>query len=129
MRVFYVLTILYAITMLACSTTKGTYTKKNHSSRDYISAEEIRNSSATNVYDLIRSLRPNWLRGRGAKSISNKEASYPVVYVNESKHGDINSLSSISVENITAIQFLNSSDATNRFGLDHASGAILITIF
>ncbi|MFQ5865846.1 MAG: hypothetical protein ACE5IW_11515 [bacterium] len=128
MRLLTIFTILCAMALLGCSTTRETHAKKTRHSRDYISSEEIQKSTASNAYDLIRNLRPHWLWGRGAKSIHYEEAPYPVIYVNESREGDINSLSTISTEYITEIRFLSSGDATIRFGLNHAGGAILITI-
>ncbi|MFQ5865845.1 MAG: hypothetical protein ACE5IW_11510 [bacterium] len=128
MRLLTAVTILCALGLLACSTTKESKSKKSRYSRDYIYSEEIQTSTATNAYHLIKNLRPHWLWGRGTKSIRYEEASYPVIYVNESRHGDIDSLSTIPITNIKEIQFLNSGDATNRFGIDHASGAILITL-
>ena len=114
--------------MLACSATKGTSGKKSYS-RDLITHEEIQGKMAPSAYELIRSLRPHWLRSRGAKSLKYEaKASYPTVYVNDSHYGDLNSLSGIAIRNISAIQYLNSGDATTRFGLDHAGGAILITM-
>lgn len=129
MRLLTVATISSALALFACSTTKETSAQKTPSSRDYISAEEIKTSAATDAYDLIKSLRPHWLQGRGAKSIKYAEAAYPVVYVNDSRHGTIESLHSISVHNITEIRFLGSGEASNRLGLNHPSGAILISMF
>ncbi|MFQ5752768.1 MAG: hypothetical protein ACE5HI_12295 [bacterium] len=128
MRLFTVISIFGAMLLLACATTTGSHAKKTHYSRDHIYSQEIQRSAASNAYDLISNLRPYWLRGRGAKSIYYQEASYPVVYVNENRHGSVESLATISVEYITEIQFLNSGDATIRFGLNHPGGAILITI-
>jgi hypothetical protein len=129
MRLFTLITLLSATTLAACSTSKDTYGRKPPYSRDFISQEEIHRSSATNAYDLIRTLRPHWLRGRGTKSIKYEQASYPVVYVNGARHGGIGSLSTISVENITRIRFLNAGDASNQLGMNHPSGAIMISLF
>lgn len=128
MRLLTVTTILCALGLLACSTTKETYVKNSHYSHNHIYSEEIQMSTATNAYDLIRYLRPHWLRGRGRKSIKFEQVSYPLVYVNGNRHGSVNSLSTISVEQIKEIQFFNSGEATIKFGLNHPSGAILITI-
>lgn len=128
MRLLFVITLMYVMGLLACSTTKGGYAKNTSYSRDYIYREEIQNNAATNAYGLIRSLRPHWLQGRGAKSVRYAEASYAVVYVDGSRRGDINSLSTVFTENIAVIQFLNASDAIIRFGPDHPGGAILITL-
>jgi hypothetical protein len=129
MRLLTGVIIVFVMGILACSSVKETSTTKVRYSRDCIYSEEIQNNSATNAYDLVSSLRPHWLRGRGPKSIVNEEASYPVVYVNDSRHGDVNSLATISTDQITEIRFFNAGDATIRFGLNHPSGAIAITIF
>ncbi len=128
MRLETLITILFAVGLLACSTTKETSVRKARYSRDRISSEEIQNIYASNAYDLIGKLRPHWLRGRGTKSMRFQDVSYPVVYVDESRHGSINSLSNISVDHIKEVRFLNSSDATFKFGLNHPGGAIIISI-
>lgn len=97
--------------------------------RNHIFPEEIHRLQAANALELIKSLRPNWLHGRGAKSILFEEASYPVVYVNGNRLGDVSTLATLPADNITEMQYLNAGDATIRFGLNHPGGAILITIF
>jgi hypothetical protein len=113
---------------LGCATFKDGQSGKGHSSRDIISLSEIQMMGSNNAYQLIRTLRPHWLRSRGRKSILFDEVSYPVVYIDEYKHGSIESLAEIPVEHISEIRFLNAGDATIRFGFDHPSGAILVRI-
>jgi DUF4097 and DUF4098 domain-containing protein YvlB len=102
-------------------------TKSISYARNCLSYEEIQKSNTTNEYDLIRKLRQHWLYRRGRKTIQHGVANYPMVYMNNLKYGNINSLWEISVESIKEIRFLNSGDATIRFGTDHIGGAILIT--
>ena len=129
MRIQTVAIIGLAIGLFACGTTGGgTSTKTARHSHDHIYYDEIQKSAATNAYDLIRNLRPLWLRGRGQKSFRNSQAAYPVIYVNGDRHGGIDTLSSLSAANISEVQFLGASDATIRYGLNHAGGAILITL-
>lgn len=119
--------LLLAVMLVSCSSSTGArYTSGRQT--NIITAEEITTTSSTNAYDLIRSLRPLWLRGRGQKSIYNTTASYPVVYVNGVRYGTPETLSGISTANITLVKFLNTNEATILYGLDHASGAIMITI-
>ena len=123
--------ILFALGLLACSTTKEAYPAQNPSySRDHIFLEEIRSSSAADAYDLILQLRPHWLRGRGPKSLDRYiETSLPSIYLDGGHFGDIQSLASVPVESIVVIQLLGASEATIMFGGDNPSGAILITTF
>lgn len=129
MRTFSIFLILIALGFTSCASSKsGPGAKKARYDRNFIAYEDIIANPATNAYDLIRSLRIHWLQGRGTKSFRNPGASLPMVYVNNSRHGNIETLSSVSTTNIKSIKFLNASDATIRFGLNHTGGAILITI-
>ncbi len=117
--------VLMAVALTACSTTNST---TSHNRHGWIKQEEIQKQLAANAYELIRKLRPHWLRSRGRRSIHfDEEASYPKVYVNEFCNGDINSLDAISTEYIKEISYITAGAASARFGLNHASGAILIT--
>ncbi|RME00407.1 MAG: hypothetical protein D6814_03585 [Calditrichaeota bacterium] len=129
MKYFVLGSFLLLIGAFSCSTADQSGAGVGRSSRDVITLSEIKNTSAANAFDLIRQLRPHWLRGRGQKSILIKEASFPVVYVNGSQYGDINSLETISSDNITEIEFLRPSEVGTHFGMNHPGGAILITIF
>ena len=51
-----------------------------------------------------------------------------VVYVQGAKYGDKESLKTISVLEIAQIKYLSKSEATMRFGSDHAGGAFLIKL-
>ena len=119
--------LILAAMLVSCSSSSRTSYPSGRQT-NIISADEISMTSSTNAYDLIRSLRPQWLRGRGQKSIYNPSASYPVVYVNGVRHGTPETLGGISTTNISLVKFLNANEATILYGLDHASGAILITI-
>lgn len=128
MRAPIVIPIFCALGLLACSSNKGLY-RDYRFARNYIFIDEIQNSAAMNAYDLIRTLRPLWLRERGPKSARSGMASYPVVYVDGQRHGNINSLATLPAGNIVQIQYMNTGDATIRFGEGHSGGAILITMF
>ncbi len=126
MRFITCISLLIVVALTACATTNS---KTTYSRHNVLKTEEIRKQVASDAYNLIRNLRPLWLRNRGQRSIHfNNEASYPTVYVNDSKHGDIDSLYLISTQQVKEVRFLNASEATIRFGLNHAGGAILIKI-
>ncbi len=129
MRLLTVITCFCALGLLACSSTKEIYRRSPNYDRNYIFPNEIQSSAANNAFDLIRNLRPLWLRGRGSKSVRYGMASYPVIYVDGSRYANINSLATIPAGNIVQIQFMSAGDATIRFGVNHPGGAILITMF
>ncbi len=97
--------------------------------RSILTAEEIQmqKAGAWTAYDVISRLRPEYLRSRGASSLRTTTPPTAVVYLDEIKYGNINSLKSLSADQILRIEYINASDATTRFGTDHLGGAILIT--
>ena len=97
--------------------------------RSILTAEEIQlqKGGAWTAYDVIARLRPEYLRSRGASSFRNAVPATAVVYVDEMRYGTINSLKTMSADQIWRIQYINAADATTRFGTDHLGGAILIT--
>ena len=110
---------------------------------DVISYEEIEaiKGEAGNAEDIIRRLRPKFLQVRpsqsllgsssnagGAASASQTTQAVSIkVYVNNVRRGSIEVLRTLPAVSVTEIRYLNSSDATSRFGMDHEAGAILIT--
>lgn len=126
MRFITFISLLIVVAFTACATTNS---KTIHNRHDVIKIEQIREQLASNAYDLIRKLKPQWLRSRGHRSIHfNKTAPYATVYVNDSKHGDIDSLSSIPAEHIKEIRFMNAGEAASRFGLNHSSRRLRVTV-
>ena len=53
--------------------------------------------------------------------------SEPVVYMNNSRFGRIPELYNIDYRQIAEIKYLRSTEATQRFGMGHEGGAILIS--
>lgn len=108
--------------------------------RDRITAEEIQASQESNLYEVVESLRPRWLRARGTDAMrpggtmqtpeGNVDVITPaavVVYVDGVRRGDIRALRSIPTSGVTALQYLDAREATTRFGSGHTAGAILVT--
>ncbi|MGI9626160.1 MAG: hypothetical protein ACR2QM_04935 [Longimicrobiales bacterium] len=95
---------------------------------DEISNEEIvaRGKNAHTAMALIRRLRPAWLRARGQKTLEADSGDYPVVYIDEIRRGGLRSLNEIPASEIGSMQFINTADATTRWGTGHPSGVINI---
>ena len=126
MRFITSISCLIVVALAACATTNSKTTYIPH---NLIQLEQIRHQPATDAYDLIRALRPRWLQSRRHRSnYFNKTAPFATVYVNDSRHGDIDSLRDIPAEQIKEIRFINSNEAAIRFGPNFSGGAILISI-
>ena len=90
-----------------------------------ITAEEIAGAHLSDAYSLVQNLRPNWLRVRGTSTLSVPEVVR--VYLDGSLLGGTDYLRQIATHSIHSLQYLSGVDATQRFGLDHGAGAILVS--
>lgn len=96
-------------------------------STDVLTAEELQEVPVTTAYDAVRRLRPTWLRVRSAPTTGNPVPERPVVYVDGMRSGAVGILRNIRRENVVRIEYLDPSDATNRYGTGHTGGALLVT--
>jgi hypothetical protein len=115
------LAALVAASVLACAPTSTA-----HAGRDanVITKAEILDTHASNVWDAINRLRPNFLHYRGQTTLRGADTGYPKVYLDRTLIGDINSLKTMNPNGIREIHYYNGPEASGRFGLDNVSGAI-----
>jgi len=96
-----------------------------------ITAEEIRSFPGRTVTELLRALRPQWLRRRGPSTF--RPDADPLtppgirVYLEGGLLGGLEVLDQVPIEAITGAVFLDAARATMRWGAGHADGAILLT--
>ena len=76
-----------------------------------------------NVYDLIRTFRPQWL-GSGRLSRQNT----PIFYIDRTQVLYFDSIYQMPARNALMIEYISQFDPTV-VGVDSRSGAILITLF
>jgi hypothetical protein len=91
-----------------------------------ITQEEITASPTNNAYELIQNLRPRWLHDRGPDTFGLGSTAGIMVYVDGIRMGMADSLHQISVRDLKSAQRLSSGEATQRFGVGHPHGAILL---
>lgn len=116
------LLLLAALPLLAACSSSGQ--KGTRLDRNLLEAEEIRAGGFSDALAAVRTLRPNWLRQRGVSSINLRES--VKVYVDNSLVGDAGYLRLITANSISSIRFMDGLEATQRWGLDHGVGAILV---
>jgi hypothetical protein len=108
----------------ACSTSGG----GGGGNPDLITREEIEAANDPHAYDLIRRVRPRWLRARTQGSFGNPEPMFANVYVNELRFGDLNSLQRLDIRSIERIEYVDALDATTRFGTGNVGGVINVVL-
>jgi hypothetical protein len=107
-----------------------------------ITQEEILQSGVTtNVYDLIYTLRRNWLNVRGidtfseaprtVQTASGEEVTIPgepqlIVYLDNAKLGTLSTLKDLAVPGVVEIRYYDGPQATYRWGAGHSHGAIQV---
>jgi hypothetical protein len=126
MRSFRFTTLALAL-VIAAGCASSSAPRRRTASRDtrVLTAEELRQSSASNLYEVIRAYRPEWLIKRGQTSI-NLEGDI-VVYVDNVAFGGPESLRSIDVQSVQSARFMTASEAQMRYGVGHMHGAIVVT--
>jgi hypothetical protein len=123
MRVLAVLLFL-VMTSSACAT-GGAATSGQ---RNVIATAELEEFPTLTIYDVVERRRPEWLRSRGPISLSQPGAGLPVVYLNNSRHGDLQSLRSLRASTAAEVRFFSGSEATQRWGTGVAGGVIAVTL-
>ena len=96
--------------------------------KDKITRAEIEASPQRDqdIYQVVRSLRPHFLRAaRGIRSF-NAAASPPVLYVDGRKETDLNVLKTIPAAAVEEISYMEPARAENEFGQDAQSGAVVL---
>lgn len=110
-------------TTTACAS-GGTGSESRRDQRT-LGAEELQASGYQDAYSAVQALRPQWLWTRGTTSITQTET--VKVYLDGSLMGSVDQLRSIPVRSIASIRHLDGLEATNRWGLDHGLGAIMVS--
>jgi hypothetical protein len=97
-----------------------------------ISVEEIESirEVVPTAYDIVQRLRPQYLRSRGATSFGNaaggRTTPYARIVVDGVPQGDLSVLRQISAMVVKEIEYLDSKDASIRWGTGYDGGAILV---
>lgn len=82
--------------------------------------------AGVNALDAVRRLRPSFLLTRGVVSGQNPRAGNVQVSVDGGSLAAVTTLSSMRVEEIAEIRYLNATDAAQQFGTSSASGPVIL---
>jgi len=90
-----------------------------------ISATEIQDSHQPTLFDVVRALRPSWLR-QAPTAVSTGDDGI-AVYLDEQRAGGIDVLRQLPSTAASSLRFFTPSEAQSRFGLGNLHGVIQIT--
>jgi outer membrane receptor protein involved in Fe transport len=97
-----------------------------HHNRNEITRADMVEKGARNVYDGIRMLHAAWLRPSRALSSSTQQNPVVAVYRDGSLVGGTGTLRDMSVDSVARVEYVDPSDAVQRYGTDAAGGAIVV---
>ncbi|HEV2149661.1 MAG TPA: hypothetical protein VGR37_19835 [Longimicrobiaceae bacterium] len=121
-----------ALAATACASSPGNVARPANasaargSSSNVITHEEIVATGAANALEIVRSLRPAWLRTRGSQSLRRDDDDNLVVYLNNARLGPPAALQQVAAADVGTIRFFNAAAANYRFGPGHSHGAIQV---
>jgi hypothetical protein len=119
------LSALLPLVMIAC--VSPGHTVRPVPDREFITQDEIGQAQGMNAYEVIHSLRANFLNSRGPTSLIGTSSPYPTVYVDGQRYGSIEMLREIPAMQISSIRLYRSWEAMTRFGNGNMGGVIAIT--
>ena len=100
---------LVLIGLIGCASAGGTTTGRESPTR--ITRSEIYSSNASNAYELISRLRPDWLRAQPTGSVAGGvvRSQSILVYLNRQRLEDLNALKTISAGGIESAEWVDAS--------------------
>ena len=91
---------------------------------DMITAEELSRTTASNLYDAVRNLRPAWMMRSRPTAVLQQQQAQLIVYVDGTRYGTIETLRQLVPSGILYIKWFSPGAAEARFGPGHLLGAI-----
>ena len=127
------LSILLAlgVTLSGCGTSQSS--RSDARDPDVITRDEIQNYLNYTALEIIQQVRRNWLRDRGGSInvFGDEDIQNPrgirVYFDGVEQRDGVAALELLSATEISQLEKLDAGEATQRFGLGHTAGAILVT--
>jgi hypothetical protein len=112
------------LTLSACATqgTKGPAL----SNRAVLTSDEMVKAGYPDAFTSVQSLRPQWLVRHGQATLRSANENIKV-YMDDSLLGGVETLRTIAIRSISSIRYMDGLQASERWGLDHGQGAIVVT--
>ena len=115
---------LALIALAAACATSGAAAGQRGRVGNVITAEEIAQSTHSNLFDLVRDRRGHWFTVRA--TVLQGEQPDVIVYLGQQRMGNRDALRSMHPNMAESIRFFTASEAEFRFGMGHMAGAIQV---
>jgi|GEM_PF-7047470 len=119
-RVLGALVVLTLLAAGACTSTKG---RISSGDRTTISREELAERPTSNVFEVVRAIRPTWLRALPG-ALGRSATTGPLIYVDGRPAGEVDILYSMSTRAVERIQHLSAAEAQNKYSMSQARPVI-----
>jgi multidrug efflux pump subunit AcrA (membrane-fusion protein) len=137
-RVRFACVAAVVVLAAACSSPKSSASGGPKPGPNLITADEIARVNVQNAYEAVQKLRPAMLRQRQIASADGQggvrngrtasgtavAAGEVLVYMDNTRLGDVEQLRQISVASISAVRYFSASEAQTKWGSGHAGGVI-----
>lgn len=111
--------------LLVCGACASSHaSSRRHVDMSVLTQDDLVDHRYENVLEAVQTLRSNWLNDRGPDSFASP--SHIWVYVDNTRVGDVQSLSQISTRYVASVRKVNGIDATARWGIGHSAGVISV---
>lgn len=94
--------------------------------QNVITAPELRSVNYSNLYDVVRALRPQWLRRFRSSALPGAQFNDLMVYMDRTRLGTMEVLRQLNPSGIMQIRYFSPSEAEAEFGPGNMNGAIQV---
>lgn len=114
-------TVILLLLVAGCAS----MSKRSARDSELLTQAEMLNNNFVTVYDAVTAMRSNWLNVR-PNTLTATQGDV-IIYYDANRLGGPSELRNINVRDVVYVRHYNSTEATQRFGVGHAQGAILVS--
>jgi hypothetical protein len=111
-------------TLTACAHGSSHGAEPSHA--NVITRAEMEQNQYASLYEVVQALRGRWLNSRGPTTLLGKPTEVQVM-VDDLRLGGVNTLRSLTRDNVVTIAFVDPVTAAQRWGGKYAQGTIVVT--
>lgn len=104
----------------AAAATAGGATRSASYDRERLSRAELEERASSNMFDVVSTLRSQWLVSPTSSLSGRGSSTGPVVYMNGRRLGDVAELKSVAAAAVESATYLSASKAQSKYGLAEA---------